>query len=110
MPSLERHELSQWYKDSKFGIFIHGGAYSVHQQAWPVWDPVLAAEKTETLIVQVDGRVRDRITVVTGTPDQEVQTLAQKSRKVAAHLEGRRVVRVILVPGRVVNIVTQRAG
>lgn len=33
LPSLERHELSQWYKDSKFGIFIHGGAYSVHEGA-----------------------------------------------------------------------------
>jgi leucyl-tRNA synthetase len=84
-----------------------GGRYSVHQQAWPVWDEELAAEETVTLPVQVNGRVRDRITVPVSTPKDEVKQLALRSENVARHLDGKKVIKVIVVPGRVVNIVAR---
>jgi leucyl-tRNA synthetase len=83
-----------------------GGGYSVHQQAWPAWDASLAAEEQVTLPVQVDGRVRDRLTVPVEAGEAEVRQRALASENVRRHLEDRRVARVIYVPGRLVNVVT----
>jgi leucyl-tRNA synthetase len=83
-----------------------GGAYSVHQQAWPEWDERLTAEATFTLVVQVDGRVRDRLEVPVGIAKTEAQALARSSASVHRHIEDRRIVRVVYVPGRLVNVVT----
>jgi len=83
-----------------------GGSYSVHQQAWPAWDESLAAEETITLVVQVDGRVRDKLTVSAGIGEAEARELALDCEGVRRHLGGRRVARVIYVPGRLVNVVT----
>jgi len=82
-----------------------GGAFSVHQQPWPEVDPVLAADQTVTLIVQVNGKVRDRIEVAAGIDDQEARRLALASERVHSHLDGRLPRQVIVVPGRLVNIV-----
>jgi len=86
-----------------------GGPYSVHQQAWPAWDEALAAEETITLVVQVDGRVRDRLTVPAGITEAEARELALDCDGVRRQLDGRRVARVIYVPGRLVNVVTDVA-
>jgi len=83
-----------------------GGPYSVHQQAWPVWDEALAAEETITLVVQVDGRVRDRLAVPADISEVEARDLALDCDGVRRQLDGRRVARVIYVPGRLVNVVT----
>lgn len=83
-----------------------GGAYSVHRQAWPAWDEEALAEETVTLAVQVDGRVRDRLTVPAGITEAEARALALESDGVRRHLDGRRVARVVFVPGRLVNVVT----
>jgi leucyl-tRNA synthetase len=83
-----------------------GGPYSVHQQPWPAWDETLAAEETITLVVQVDGRVRDKMTVPADIGEAEARALALERDPVRRHLDGRSVARVIYVPGRLVNIVT----
>jgi leucyl-tRNA synthetase len=82
-----------------------GGPYSVHQQPWPVYDPELAIDRVVTLIVQVNGRVRDRIAVPAGLADDEARRLALSSPRVQAHLEGRSPEQVVVVPGRLVNVV-----
>ncbi len=82
------------------------GPYSVHQQVWPVWDEALAAEETITLVVQVDGRVRDKLTVPADIGEAEARDLALDCDGVRRHLDDRRVARVIYVPGRLVNVVT----
>ena len=82
-----------------------GGSYSVHQQPWPAWDEALAAEETITLVVQVDGRVRDKMTVPAGIGEAEARALALECDPVR-RLDGRSVARVIHVPGRLVNVVT----
>ena len=84
-----------------------GGPYSVHQQAWPVWEEPGVAEETITLIVQVDGRVRDKLTVPAGIGEAEARQRALACAGVRRQLDGRRVARAIYVPGRLVNVVTE---
>ncbi len=84
-----------------------GGEESVHQQAWPIWDEELAAEETITLVVQVNGRPRDKIVVLADTSVEQIEALALNSEKIARYLDGQGVDRVVVVPGRVVNIVTR---
>jgi leucyl-tRNA synthetase len=85
-----------------------GEPYSVHQQPWPHWDPSLVRAKTITLIVQLDGRVRDRLEVSADIAEQAARQQAMDSPGVRRHLNGRAVARVIYVPGKLINIVTER--
>jgi leucyl-tRNA synthetase len=82
-----------------------GCPYSIHDQQWPEWDAALAAEEQITLVVQVNGKLRDRIQVPVDIGEEEARELALASEKVKAHLEGKQVLRVIYVPGRLVNVV-----
>jgi len=82
-----------------------GRPYSIHQQSWPQWDEEIAAEETFTLVVQVNGRVRDRLDVPVDIEDEEAKQLALASHGAQRHTEGRQIRRVIYVPGRLVNIV-----
>jgi len=84
-----------------------GGPYSVHQQAWPTWEEALVAEETVTLAVQVNGRLRDKLIVPAGITEAGARELALNCDGVRRHLDGRRVARVIYVPGRLVNVVTE---
>ena len=84
-----------------------GHPYSVHQQPWPVSDPALAASDTLELPVQVDGKLRDRLVVTADTPAEEIERLALASEHVQRYLQGRPPARVVHIPGRLVNIVTQ---
>ena len=84
-----------------------GGEYSVHQQPWPTWDEELAKEKVITLVVQVNGKLRDRLQVPVTITEEEAKELALASAGAQRHIKGKEVVRVIYVPGRLVNIVTR---
>jgi leucyl-tRNA synthetase len=84
-----------------------GGAYSVHQQPWPEWQETHIAEQTMTLAVQVNGRVRDRLSVPAGATEDEIRDQALTRDGVRRHLDGRRVARAIYVPGRLINLVTE---
>ena len=84
-----------------------GGPYSVHSQRWPEWDPELAADEVITLVVQVNGRVRDKIQAPADITEDAARELALASERVAAHTEGRNVARVVYVPGRLVNVVAR---
>ncbi len=79
--------------------------YSIHQQAWPTWDPDIAKEERVTLIVQVNGKVRDRITVSAETTDRELQIFALASENVKRLLGDREPRKVIVIKGKLVNIV-----
>ena len=84
-----------------------GRAYSVHSQSWPEWDPELAAEEVFTLVVQVNGRLRDRIEVPVDIGEDEARAAALDSRRVQPHIEGKEIAKVIYVPGKLVNIVAR---
>ena len=82
-----------------------GGAYSVHQQTWPTWDEALARAPELIIPVQVNGKVRDRITVGPGTDEATLREKALASARVQEFLGGREPRKVIIVPDRMVNIV-----
>jgi leucyl-tRNA synthetase len=79
--------------------------YSIHQQDWPAYDPEAAAEETITLVVQVNGKVRDRLQVPAGIGEADATQQALASEAVRRHLDGGSPRQVIYVPGRLVNIV-----
>ena len=78
---------------------------SIHTQSWPAFDEELAAEDLITLVVQVNGKVRDRFEIAAGTSKEETEKTALSSPKVQSYLEGKKVRKVIVVPERLVNIV-----
>jgi leucyl-tRNA synthetase len=82
-----------------------GKPYSVHQQSWPAYDPALAAEETVELVIQVNGRVRDRLMVPAAIDEDEAVARARELERVQAYLAGKRIERVVYVPGRLVNFV-----
>lgn len=82
-----------------------GGRCSIHLQPWPEWKEELAAVEEITLVVQINGKVRDRITAPAEVSEEGAQRLAMESPRVKGHLEGTKIRRVIYVPGRLINIV-----
>jgi leucyl-tRNA synthetase len=74
---------------------------------WPDFDPALAAEEELELPVQVNGRLRGRIRIAVGVTEEEVRKRALADEKVAPHLNGRKVLKVIVVPQKLVNIVVK---
>ncbi len=77
-----------------------GYPFSVHSQPWPVYDAAAAAEQTITLIVQINGKVRDRIDVPASISEEEAQAAALNSAGAQRHLAGKTPRKVIYVPGR----------
>jgi len=84
-----------------------GHEYSIHNQSWPRWDEVLAKEEEITLVVQVNGKLRDRITVPASITEAEAKEKALGSQKVKVHLEGKKIVKTIYVPQKLVNLVVR---
>jgi leucyl-tRNA synthetase len=79
---------------------------SVHEQSWPEWHKELAAEEEVTVAVQVNGKVRARLTVSAESTDDELRALAMAAPPVAKYLQDVHVQRVIVVPRKLVSIVT----
>jgi len=82
-----------------------GNPYSVHTQPWPEVDEAAAAVDEITLVVQVNGKVRDRLNVPPDIGDEEAQERAIASQGAQRFLADKTVRKVIVVPGRLVNIV-----
>ncbi len=84
-----------------------GRQYSIHQQPFPAWDDDLAAEDMITLVVQVNGKVRDRLDVSADIEESTAQEMALASPRVKALTEGKSVSKAVYVPGRLVNLVVR---
>jgi leucyl-tRNA synthetase len=74
-------------------------------QPWPVYDPAWLVEETVEIPVQVNGKLRDRITVASNATPEQLETAALACEKVRAFLEGKTVRKTIVLPGKLVNIV-----
>jgi leucyl-tRNA synthetase len=83
-----------------------GGPYSIHSQPWPRHDETLAALESATVVVQVDGKVRERLSVPLGTDEAAIVAEALASERVTRQLAGRSVVRQVYVPDRLLSLVT----
>jgi leucyl-tRNA synthetase len=79
----------------------------VWEQPWPQADPALLATDTFTLVVQVNGKRRDQIQAEVGASDAELLELAKRSDNVRRHLDGHEIVKEVVVPGKLVNLVVR---
>lgn len=84
-----------------------GGAGSIHDEKWCVWDENLAKASKITLVVQVNGKVKDKLEADEGLSDDELKNLALSSDKVKELTAGKNIVKVIVVPKKLVNIVVK---
>lgn len=83
-----------------------GHPYSIHNQRFPTWDEELTREEEFTLIIQINGKVRDRVSVPTSITEDEVVKLTLSREKVKLYLNEKKVLRTIYVPHKLINIVT----
>lgn len=85
----------------------HGRHESVHLQPWPDFDEAWTIDEVATVVIQVNGKLRDRLEVPRGENMESVQEQALASPRVQPYLEGRQVVKVISVPDKLVNFVVR---
>ncbi|HUA96458.1 MAG TPA: class I tRNA ligase family protein, partial [Acidimicrobiales bacterium] len=83
----------------------HPGEPSVHAQPWPRHDPALVAEETVTLVVQVNGKVRDRLEVDPSIDEEGARAVALSSSRVRQALDGQEPRRIVVRPPGLVNVV-----
>jgi leucyl-tRNA synthetase len=80
---------------------------SIHTQDWPAFDGSVIEAETIELPVQVNGKLRDKVSVAPGLPQEQIEAIVMAQPKVQANLLGKQVVKVIHVGGRLVNIVVR---
>jgi leucyl-tRNA synthetase len=78
---------------------------SIHLQRWPEYNPKLLVRDTVQMPVQVNGKVRDVITVPVSIREDDAVFAARKSEHVARYLEGATIRKVIFIPGKLLNLV-----
>jgi len=79
----------------------------VFKQSWPIFNPDLAKEDEADIVVQVNGKVRGRVSARFGTPKDQLESLAMADEKVRSFIAGKQIVKVIAVPDKLVNIVVK---
>ena len=82
-----------------------GNKKSIFLEKWPKYDSKLIKEEIVTLVIQVNGKVRDKIEVEAGISKEEAKKLALSREKVQKWIEGKEIKKVIFVPGKLINIV-----
>jgi len=82
---------------------------SIHQTEWPIYDEAMTQDETFTLVVQVNGKVRERIEVPANITENEVRKVALENPRVASFMGDSTIQKVIYVPGRLVNIVVRNS-
>ena len=84
---------------------MNGYEFSIHNQKFPDWEESLVVDESITLIVQINGKLRDTISVDSGISEEMAQEAAMSSEKIQGHINGTTVKKVIYVPDRLINIV-----
>jgi leucyl-tRNA synthetase len=82
-----------------------GHKTSLAYEAWPVFDPVKTIEEMVEVVLQVNGKVRGKLLVSQGTDDKELERLASQDPNTQKYLDGKTVLRTIVVKNKLVNIV-----
>ena len=82
-----------------------GKPYSIHQQVWPVTDPSMLIQETETIAIQIDGRARGTVELPTGATEGAAIEAACQVEGVQRYLNGTAIQRVVYVPGRIINLI-----
>ena len=101
------HVSEELWQRSGNGV-AGGGNGSVHLKAWPQADPRKAREDEITVVVQVNGRVRDKLSVAPNTANEKLEEMALASANVQRWMNGEQARKVVVVADKLVNIVTGR--
>jgi leucyl-tRNA synthetase len=118
-PAVSRHFLAEVQR--KFVLMLHpfapflscelwemlGESSNLLRQSWPQYDATLAKEEEIEYAVQVNGKLRSHIVVPAGTPEEQVREAALADPKIRAAIEGKQVVKVIVVRDKLVNVVVK---
>jgi len=84
-----------------------GYKYSIHNQKFPEWDKELAKDEEIPLIIQVNGKTRDKVTVPASVSEEEARELALAQKRIKPYTDGRQIVKIIYVPKRLINLVVK---
>ncbi|HEX2224894.1 MAG TPA: leucine--tRNA ligase [Thermoanaerobaculia bacterium] len=87
-----------------------GNVETLLETSWPEYDENKLRRARVSLVVQVDGKLRDRVEVDADADEKAARAAALESPKVQEHLAGREVAKAVLVPGRLINLVTRRSA
>lgn len=86
---------------------VMGYEYSVFNEVWPSWDPKALVKDEVEIAVQINGKVKSRLMVPTNSDTKEIEDISMKNEEVKALLEGKKILKVIVVKGRLINIVVK---
>jgi leucyl-tRNA synthetase len=84
-----------------------GRLESIHKQGWPTWDATATQADEVEIVVQINGKLRDKFNVATGATREELEAAALQLPKVRQHLDTQQLVKVIVVPNKLVNLVVK---
>jgi leucyl-tRNA synthetase len=84
-----------------------GHEMSVHKVDWPTYDEAALVKDEVEIVLQVNGKVRDKVAVATGASKETIEALALANEKVKNFTEGKNIVKVIVIPSKLVNIVVK---
>src|SRR5205085_11840418 len=84
-----------------------GRTTPVFREVWPQYDSELAKEDLAEVVVQVNGKLRGRLHVPFGTPKEELESMAKAEEKVKPFVDGKQIVKIVVVPDKLVNIVVK---
>jgi leucyl-tRNA synthetase len=82
-----------------------GGSYSVSVQPWPPYDPALTVSRTVQIVVQINGKVRARFEASPDSPREDLEQRAMENPRIRELLEGKELVKSVVVPGKLVSLV-----
>ncbi|MDR2865570.1 MAG: leucine--tRNA ligase [Spirochaetaceae bacterium] len=82
-----------------------GHRESISKARWPSFDPMIAADQEATIVIQINGKIRDKFQASVGTSKEELEKTARASEVIQKWLEGKNITKIITVPGKLVNIV-----
>ena len=84
-----------------------GAKTSIHNEPWLKYDENLAKQADITFILQVNGKIRDKIEITVDTPEEELKKLALENEKIKQSLDGKTLVKSIVVPNKLINLVVK---
>ena len=85
-----------------------GAKKSIHDEKWLEYDENLAKQADITFILQVNGKIRDKLEIAVDTPGEELKKLALENEKIKQSLEGKTLVKTIVVPNKLINLVVNK--
>ncbi|MCT4585028.1 MAG: leucine--tRNA ligase [Peptostreptococcaceae bacterium] len=84
-----------------------GNEDSVHEQTWPIYDEKALVKDEVEVVIQVNGKLRDKMSIPANASKEEMEELAKNNEKVKSFIEGKNIIKVIAVPKKLVNIVAK---